>query len=120
MADALAGLVEKPLGDHLVIGIERAVEEEERRALEPRAKRIVEPGAARDIEEVTPRRGVGDLEACGVAFLRAEIPLRGLVLEMEPDFARTGKRLACDADRTRQAFDGEGPPEFHRDAADET
>src|SRR4029453_11002312 len=90
MADALAGLVEQALGDHLVIGIERAVEEEERRAFDPRTKCIVKPGAAWDIKEVTPRGGVADLEARGVAFLRAEISLRGLVLEIERNFARHG------------------------------
>src|SRR5262245_58430768 len=114
MADALAGLVEKTLGDHLVIGIERAVEKEERRVLEPRAKRIVEPSAAGDIEEVAPRGRVGDLEARSVAFLRAETPLGGLVLEIERDLARHWKRLDRDADR--RAFHGEGASEFHRDA----
>src|SRR5215475_9698328 len=41
VSDALTSLVEKPLGNHLVFGVERAVKNEERRSFEARAKSIV-------------------------------------------------------------------------------
>ena len=57
MPHAIARLVEQALGDHLVIGVERAVEKQERRPFEPCAQRVVELGAAGDIEEVVPAGG---------------------------------------------------------------
>ena len=81
-------LLSKPLGNHLVIGVERAVEEEERRPFDPCAQRVVELGAAGDIEEVVPACGVGDFQAGGIAFLRAETGPGLLVLEIKRDLAR--------------------------------
>ena len=48
MADAIAGLVEQALHDHLVIGVERAVEKQERRSLpaapSTRSSSLAQPG----------------------------------------------------------------------------
>ncbi len=100
MADALTGLVEQPLGDHLVIGIERAVEEEQRSALEPRAQRIVQLGAAGDEEEMLTRRGLGHLQAGRIAFLRAKPRAGSGFFEIKRDLARHTEGLDGDADRT--------------------
>ena len=119
MADALAGLVDQPLRDHLVIGVERAVEEQQRRALEPRPQRIVELGAARDEEEMTAGRGLGHLQADRVAFLRAEAGAGSGVLEIKRDLARHREGLDGDAGRTSRTLDREGTPERHGHSPDE-
>ena len=51
VAHAGAGLLHQALADHLVVGVERAVEEDERRALEAVGERRVDLGAARHIIE---------------------------------------------------------------------
>ena len=89
----------KPLLDHLVIGVERTVEKDERRVLEPRAQGIVEPGTARDEEEMVPVPALYHLQADRVAFLRAVISLGVVGLEIERNLARHGEGLDGDADR---------------------
>src|SRR4029079_14256944 len=54
MAYALASLVEKPLGNHFIIGVERAVKKDERRSPESRTQRIVKSRAAGNEEEIAP------------------------------------------------------------------
>src|SRR3954463_8070249 len=83
MPHAVARLVEQALGNHLVVGVERAVEKQERRPFDPCSQHVVELGASRDIEEVMPAVGVGDFQAGGITFLRAEAGSGFLVLEIE-------------------------------------
>ena len=72
MAHAGTGLVREALGDHFVIRVERAVEEDQRGALQAPAKVGVDGGAARNVVEGRASGGVADFQADAVALARAE------------------------------------------------
>src|SRR5262249_27549671 len=119
MADALPRLVEQALSDHLVVGVERAVEEKERRACKPGAERIVEFCAARNEIEVVPARCVRHLQANRIAFLGPETGACGCVLKIESDLAWHGKGLDSDPDGTGGPFDRKWAVKPHSDALHE-
>ncbi len=87
------GLAQEALLDHLVVGEEGAVEEDDGGALQALGERLVDGGAAGDIEEGLLGRRIADLEADGVAFLRPEIVAGGGILQIERDLAGDGEGL---------------------------
>src|SRR5689334_10344457 len=88
MAHALAGLVQETLGDHLVVNIERAVEEDEIGVADAISKRGIDLGTAWNIEERLAGLRVGYLETDGVAVAATEIRVRSAFFEKQRDFAR--------------------------------
>ncbi len=91
MAHALAGLVQEALGDHLVVGEQRSVKEDERGAADGIGERRIDLSAARNVEKRLTGGFFRDLEADGVAVAAAEALLVGGVLEEEGDLAGDGE-----------------------------
>src|SRR6516162_7888527 len=72
MADALPGLVHQPLHDHLVVGVERAVEKQQRCPFESRRGRRVDFGAVRHIKEMAVGPGLGYVQPDRVTLLSTQ------------------------------------------------
>ena len=69
MAHAGSGFVEQPLLDHLVVGEQGAIEEDDGCALEACCRALVYGGAAGDVEEGLLLGRISNFEADGVAVL---------------------------------------------------
>ena len=91
-------LSSSPAFDHLVVGVERAVEEHELGALQPFDHRAVEMSAAWNVEEARTRGRIADLQPHGVAGLRAVTGAGRGIFEVERDLAGNGKRLDHEAE----------------------
>src|SRR5262245_2676967 len=97
MAHARAGLGPDAGGYHLVVGEDRAVEEQAGSAFKTRAQRRVDPRAAGHVEHRAATLAAGDAYARRVAAVRAEVGNRavGLAagLHVERDLAGHGEAL---------------------------
>jgi hypothetical protein len=74
------------LGDHFVVGIKRAIEEQELTAGQPLLEVGVNPRAAGDV--VKAAAAIADFEPDRVAVLGAKVGASGLVLQIKCDLGQ--------------------------------